>query len=290
MPTLPLSRSSAPRPAVLGAARALLALLLLGAAGAPMAEAREAQEPRAQIRVHAPLGGTLQPPLPDPADFPAQLVLDDDSAESDFGLVGAQSQPFLWFNRLSPDLPFSLEQMWVLFPQDANLAGAAIQLAVYQDPDGDPTNGAELLATLDRTVLANDGVSFSIYDFQPPVEITEGDLYLGVISRYAESPTPPTFPATLDTDASQMRSWVAFWMNGPPAVPELPADDENLLIDDLTPNGANFLIRGFGRGGATVVEVPTLGDLGFALLAFLLSAAGLLLLRRRAGEADSIQR
>ncbi|MEO1088891.1 MAG: hypothetical protein AAFY88_32080, partial [Acidobacteriota bacterium] len=232
-----------------------------------------------QVRAHGSEGGALQPPLPDPTDFPVQLVLDDDSAESDFGLNGAESSTFLWLNRFSMTPPFAVEEMWVLFPQDSTLDGADVQLAVYQDADGDPTDGATLLATFDVTVQETDGQTFSVYTLNPPVEIAEGDAYLGVISRYAESPTPPTFPAVLDTTASAGRSWVATWVTGPPAVPELPGDDENFLIDDFLPG--NWLIRGFGRSTLDVLEIPTLDAAGLGAMALLLMTLGAALLRRR---------
>ncbi|MEM8996289.1 MAG: IPTL-CTERM sorting domain-containing protein [Acidobacteriota bacterium] len=232
-----------------------------------------------QVRTHGGEGGALEPPLPDPADFPVQLVLDDDSAENDFGFNGAESAPFLWLNRFSMTPPFAVEEMWVLFPQDSTLDGADVQLAVYQDADGDPTDGATLLATFDVVVQETDGQTFSVYTLDPPVEITDGDAYLGVVSRYAESPTPPTFPAVLDTTASAGRSWVAVWTGGPPAIPELPGDDENFLIDDFLPG--NWLIRAFGRSTLDVLEIPTLGTVGLAAMALLLLIFGAVTMRRR---------
>lgn len=281
-----MNRTSAPtrRPASV----ALCALMML-AVVLPLAAGDSKPEERSPtFQLHGPRGVPLEPPLPDPADFPEQLVLDDDTAESDFGLVGAESVPFLWLQRFSPPTPFVLEQMWVLFPQDPLLAGADVQLAVYQDADGDPTNGAQLLATQDVEVQEIDGVTFSIYDLEPPVDVTSGDAYLGVVSRYAESPTPPTFPATLDTGTSQGRSWVAVWTGPPPADPTLPGDDETFLIDTFVPG--NWLIRGFGRSGATVLEIPTLGAGGLSVLACLLTLAAAGMLRRRLASEPALPR
>lgn len=254
------------------------ALLLVPAAGGQDLVGDSDSPFQRQIRAHA-FGGSLTPPLPDPADFPIQLVLDDDSAENDFGLNGAESVPFLWLNRFTMTPPFAVEEMWVLFPQDSTLDGADVQLAVYQDSDGDPSNGATLLATYDVQVQETDGQTFSVYTLDPPAEITDGDAYLGVISRYAESSTPPTFPAVLDTTASAGRSWVSIWTAGPPAVPDLPGDDENFVIDDVL--AGNWLIRGFGRSTLDVLEIPTLDAFGLGAMALLLMTLGAAVLRRR---------
>ncbi len=89
------------------------------------------------------------PPLPPTSTFPVQLVLDDDTADGSFGVATQTARQFLWFNRFSPAAGFHLEEVWVLFPSGANMAaGGAVQIAIYEDPDGDPTNGATLLAEL----------------------------------------------------------------------------------------------------------------------------------------------
>ena len=79
--------------------------------------------------------------------------------------------------------PFAVEEMWVLFPQDSTLAGADVQLAVYQDSDGDPTNGATLLATYDVQVQETDGQTFSVYTLDPPAEITPALIRRGTDAR-----------------------------------------------------------------------------------------------------------
>jgi len=223
----------------------------------------------------------LLPPLPPIGDFPVQLVLDDDTANGDVGVNGATAQQFLWFNQFSPG-PTSLEQIWVLFQPGANMAvGAAIDLVVYEDEDGDPTNGATLLAVIPEQIAELDGQTFSVYDVVPPIETTGGDVLIGVVPRFITSGvTSPTSPAAIDTDASQGRSWVALWLADPPATPDLPPDDEIRLIDEFTPAG-NWMIRGFGT--AIVPDVPALGNLGLFLLAAGLAFLGLwmLIARRR---------
>ncbi len=70
------------------------------------------------------------PPLP---SYPVQLLLDDDTAEGDFGVsISGRAQQFLWFNRFTlPTLPIVLEEVWVLFSPGDNMAvGDPIELVV----------------------------------------------------------------------------------------------------------------------------------------------------------------
>jgi hypothetical protein len=241
--------------------------------------AGEVAEPSFEPR--EPTGLLLVPPLPPIADFPVQLVLDDDVADGDVGVNGAAAQQFLWFNQFSAG-PTSLEQIWVLFQPGANMAvGASIDLVVYEDADGDPTNGATLLAVIPEQIEELDGQTFSVYNVVPPIETTGGDILIGVVPRFITSGmTSPTAPAAIDTDGSQARSWVAIWFGDPPATPDLPPDDEIRLIDEFTPAG-NWMIRGFGTANAP--EVPTLGNLGSLLLISGLALLGtwMLIARRR---------
>ncbi|MEM8995950.1 MAG: hypothetical protein AAGF23_14280 [Acidobacteriota bacterium] len=234
-----------------------------------------------QLRAHTPEGASLEPPIPSLDEYPAQLVVDDESAELNFGLLGASSRPFLWLNRFDLEGPIRLEEIWVLFPQDATLDGAEIEWVVFQDDNPDPLDGAQLYRASTGVVQAADGVTFSIYDVDPPVTVTEPHLYLGVISRYAELPTPPTTPAVLDTDSGAARAWVGVWQGLPPMPPELPADDEMFLIDNFAPGV--WMIRGFGRPveAPSVPSIPSLDQPTFLLFAIWLATAAILLLRRR---------
>lgn len=226
------------------------------------------------------------PPLPPASTFPVQLVLDDDQQEAAFGVAGGGGAlQFLWFNQFAaPATPFTLEEIWVLFPGGANMAvGQSVQLVVYEDPDGDPTNGADLLASFDVTIQAVDDVTFSIYPLPAPVALSGGgDVLIGVVNRFVVSGvTSPTGPASLDTTAPQGRSWFAVWSGDPPDPPTLPPDQLLVRIDDFLPDAAgNWMIRGFGTGPA-VLEIPTLDNIGLAVMALLLALAGVPLLRRR---------
>jgi len=229
------------------------------------------------------------PPLPPPSTYPVQLVLDDDTSDGAFGVAGQTARQFLWFNRFSPAAGFHLDEVWVLFPAGANMApGGAIQIAIYEDPDGDPTNGANLLSSFAATIQAADDNTFSIYAVPGSPTIPAGsDLLVGVVPRFIVSgATPPTFPAALDTTTTQSRSWVAAWSSDPPDPPVLvPVPDQTLaLVDDFLPGGGNFMIRAFGTP-QPVTEVPTLGGIGLGMLVLLLAAAALRLLRKGAFAA-----
>jgi hypothetical protein len=221
------------------------------------------------------------PPLPTLVQFPTQLVLDDDSAEGTVGVAGATARQFLWFNRFSPGGAFDLEETWVLFPAGDNMAvGAAIQIAIYQDTDGNPANGATLLGAFDETIQAVDGNTFSIYSTPVSFDGT-GDVLIGVVPRFIVSGvTTATGPAAIDTQASQGRSWLAVWSTDPPNPPVLtPLPDVSLAtVDGFLPG--NWLIRGFGTP-PPVVTVPTVGEYGMILLALSLALAAAFVLGRR---------
>ncbi|MCG8460874.1 MAG: hypothetical protein MI919_31710, partial [Holophagales bacterium] len=213
--------------------------------------------------------------------FQVQLILDDGTAENVFGFGGGTARQFLWLNRFQNPGPFVLEEIQVLFPNgpDVPLSGA-VQLAVFLDTDGDPTNGAQLLGTEDVTIQAVDGSTFSVYPLASPIEIQSGgDVLIGVINRYFETGVdpPPTFPAALDTDTSADRSYFALWTADPPDPPDLGSADTIDVLDGVV--SGNFLIRGFGSP-TPVVEIPTLRTAGLAALIALIAAAGLLVARR----------
>lgn len=221
-----------------------------------------------------------------PANLPNQLILDDDGAESVFGFAGAlpgTARQFLWFNQFPGAGEFLLEEIWVLFPPGANMSvGTDVQLVVYHDPDGDPTNGATALASYDETIQVLDGVTFSVYPLPSPLFVPAGgDVLIGVISRFVVSDmTSSTDPAAIDTTASQGRSWVAVWTGDPPPPPGPPALPPDLFLDTVDAFvGGNWMIRGFGRS-QPVTEIPTLGPAGLGLLLLLIGAAAVRRLRR----------
>ncbi|MEO8275581.1 MAG: hypothetical protein ABI639_05135 [Thermoanaerobaculia bacterium] len=225
------------------------------------------------------------PPLPSPDVLPIQLVLDDDSADGNFGVAGQTARQFLWFNRFSTGEGFHLEEIWVLFPQSANVVvGGAVQIAIYVDPDGDPSNGATLLQSFDTTIQVADGNTFSIYPLASSLSFpAAAEILVGVVPRFIVSGvTAPTSPAALDTTATQSRSWLAIWSTDPPDPPSLvPVPDQAIgLVDGFVPGGGNWMIRAFGTR-QSVVEVPTLDSVGLASFVALLTALSLVAIRRR---------
>lgn len=221
-------------------------------------------------------------PPPPPADV--SLILDDDSSDGAVG-VGDPAEQFLWFNRFaSPAGAFDLEEVWVFFDDDMTV-GDAIQLAVYHDTDGDPTNGATLLADFDETIQVADGLTFSVYTLAPPVPFPGGgDVLIGVVPRFITSGvTPSNEPATIDLTTDQARSWIAFWSGDPPDPPLLPPDLTIQPIGDFDVAG-NWMIRGFGTFQGPVdplLEIPVLAPLGAGLLAAATGLAGATVLGRR---------
>ncbi len=172
------------------------------------------------------------------------LVIDDGVNENNIGISGTRE--FIFLNRFTPaavDYPFYLSQVQVYF-DSTGLAqvGDAIQLVVYQDADGDPTNGATLLGVFDQTVLAVD--NWNTYNLPSPVLATgPGDVLIGVIAL--KVPGSSYWPAALDQTTSQQRSWAGWWLSTPPDPSIFPPDDTFILIDDYYPG--NWLVRGYGE-------------------------------------------
>jgi hypothetical protein len=219
------------------------------------------------------------PPLPSPAEFPVQLVLDDDTWEGLFGVGGNTAEQFLWFNRFTSPGPITLQEIWVLFPAGEAAVGDAIQLAVYHDPDSDPSNGADLLATYGVNVLAADGDAFSVYDFSAtPLEVPGGgEVWIGVINRWVvPGVTPLSAPATIDTNSDLGFSGFATWAAGLAPEPPLLAAATSIQNLSDTPGAGNFLIRAFGTSVPTV-EVPVLDHTRLVLFAVLLTLAACVL-------------
>jgi hypothetical protein len=219
------------------------------------------------------------PPIP---NVDVQLIVDDDSVEGDFGVGGPVAQQFLWFNRFSPSLsnPIRLNEIWVLFPAGPNMTvGADVQLVVYHDPDGDPSNGADFVASFSETTQFVDGATFSVYSLATPLVFDEpGDILIGVVNRFVVSGvTTSTRPAAMDTTASQGRSWVAVWSADPADPPVLPADNIYQTIDGFVPG--NWMIRAFGDQLQTPA-IPIHTNLGLGVLLSMLALAGVMLIRR----------
>lgn len=192
---------------------------------------------------------------PDAPDASVSMVLDDGSWEVGYGVNDdTYAYQFIWLNRFTPsptEFPFTLNEIRVMFSDNYGNwdvdVGDAIDLVVYEDADGDPTNGATWLATFNETIQAVDDTTWSVYNLSSPVTLNgPGDVLIGVIDRFVESGvTSKTYVATMDQNTSYDRSWIGWWTADPPDPPQLPPDEYfELLTGD---NGGNWLVRGYGE-------------------------------------------
>jgi hypothetical protein len=179
-----------------------------------------------------------------------ELILDDGSAEDSIGLTAGGQ--FLWFNRFTPNpdaLPFFLEEVLTLFNTTVAV-GDEMQLVVYSDADGDPTNGATYLGGETFEVVTNDLATWNSYVLSDPILIQDaGDVLIGFVNRSGASGYSD-FPAAVDTDSSQGRSWIALYSGDPPAEPPLPSDSDMMPIDDIGLPG-NWTLRGMGSSATS---------------------------------------
>jgi len=193
---------------------------------------------------------------------PIDLVLDQGIAT----IIGVDEQEILWFNQFTPtplDVPFTLETVDVGFaPGNAGVVdGDVFDVHVWVDPDGDPTNGATLVASVTGQTVTP-GINFQTVTLPAGVDITaaDGNVLIGVVNRTTAAlyrPAVADAPGTANGE-----SWIAF--NFPGGI----AGDPPVFADAATfaPIGAllpdrNWTIRGFGSGGSaclTPADVPWL--------------------------------
>jgi uncharacterized repeat protein (TIGR01451 family) len=159
-----------------------------------------------------------------------------------------------------------LDEIQVYFDTTGGASvGDAIDLVVYEDPDGNPANGATLLATYPVTVQAIGG--WNTYSIAPvTIMPASGDVLIGVIDRFVTSGvTPSIYPAAIDATSSAGRSWVGSWTGDPPDPANLPSNDLYGTIDSFGFPG-NWMIRGYGETMLPEVtitfDVTVTGDVG----------------------------
>ncbi len=199
---------------------------------------------------------------PWPPSGSVQLFVDDNGAEDSIGVNSSTAAyQFVWANRFTPspaDFPFLLDQISVVLGSGAAPSGGSLELAVWQDTDGDgdPSN-ATLLGTFSVTAAISDNATWNNYTLTSPVLCAgPGDVIVGVINRYTVSGVDaPIYPASIDTTASQGRSWGGWWVADPPEPPILPPDNTWGTIDSLGFPG-NWLIRASGNPA----DVPWLDE------------------------------
>ena len=187
-------------------------------------------------------------------ETPVTLTLDDGSSETSLGPpvpVG-----FIFLNRFTPSpglFPFLLDQIQVYFPSaDGVGVGDAIALVVYQDADGDPSNGADFLASYPTVIQTLD--MWNIYDIPSLYVNGPGDILIGVITL--DMPYFHYYLAALDETTSQQRSWAGFWQTLPPPDPPLLPPDLSFGLMDSLGRPGNWMIRGCGET-TSITPTPT---------------------------------
>ena len=194
------------------------------------------------------------PAAPPQVESDVNLELDDGSAETFLGVNdGVSGVQFTWLNRFTPspaDFPFDLTQISVLFGFNGVPVGGAVDLLVFEDTDGDgDPSDATLLAVINETVQFADGTTWSDYTLASPIRLDgPGDVVIGVINRYQDT-TFLDFPAGLDTNNSQMRSWAGWWSAHPPDPTVTWPPDASWGIIDVITGGAyagNWAVRAYG--------------------------------------------
>ncbi len=197
----------------------------------------------------------LTPEGPDAPSVPISLIVDDGVGDNAIGQTyGGQ---FLWFNRFTPSarrFPIHLQRVDVMFGYPGSTGGInvgeLVDIYLYEDADGDPTNGATFKGSLlNQAVQAVNGTTWSTYTL--PLAVTfngPGDILIAVVNRTAGI-SERTFPAVLDqTPPSRQHSWIGVYSGNPGDPPVLPAPTFG-LIDSFGFPG-NWLVRGYGEGAA----------------------------------------
>lgn len=171
---------------------------------------------------------------------PTSLAIDDGTFGG-YWSAGSGDELIMWLNRITPaegQLPLLLARVQVLFNQFAHV-GDRIELLVYQDGDGDPSNGATLLTAFEATVQHVDEATWSDFALPVPLVLTgPEDLLVAVVDRWVADGVSVAYPASSDGGSCSGRSWIGTWSSTPPDPPPFPPDAL------WTENGFdNYLIR-----------------------------------------------
>jgi subtilisin-like proprotein convertase family protein len=181
------------------------------------------------------------------------LTVDDGVAEDSIGLTAGGQ--FVWFNRFTPaagDFPFTLDEIQLQTTSVTNCAPTdLVDFYVYTDADGNPANGATFVGSLLNQQL---GTLDQFNSFPVNFNLTgPGDVLIAVVNRGCTA--AGAFPATIDTTASQVRSWIGLYAGSPANPPVFPAPTFG-TIDSLGFAG-NWLIRGVGSQGGGACSAPS---------------------------------
>ena len=189
-------------------------------------------------------------PLKAPGD-PVSLVLDDGSVDNSIGIGG--NSEFIFLNRFTPaEFPLQLTEIQVYFAGDSTglVVGDPIDVYVWENTAGnaDPAVGATYLGGESSTIAVLD--DWTTVMLSTPIQCNGpgGDVLVAVVHRVTGT---STYPADLDTTASQGRSWIGWYTaTNVPDPPTLPPDYTWVTIDTLGLAG-NWLLR----AGGSVVPV-----------------------------------
>ena len=186
-----------------------------------------------------------------------ELVLDDGSYDDAIG-IGGNSQ-FLVVNRFTPEadlFPFTINEVQIYFETTVQ-AGDPFEIYLYQNETSqdNPAPGSEFLYKQAATVPAQN--SWAVITLEEPVTFEgPGDVLIG--AGFLKKPGASYFPASIDTTATQSRSWAGWYTGDIPSTPTLPPDDTWTKIDAAGIAG-NWMIRGYGEsGGGTPGDIPWL--------------------------------
>ncbi|MFC4819533.1 hypothetical protein [Dokdonella ginsengisoli] len=191
---------------------------------------------------------------------PTLLAYDDGVFDASIGRAGGGQ--FIWLNRFTPDaaqLPMQLEQVQVYWSSSQSRVGQGnvFDVFVYTDADGDPWNGATLVASV-REQQVTTTEDFQAIALPAPIAIDarSGDVLIAIVNR-REMDQAQQFPAALDTDEPRFRSYFGIYDGGNPSgAPELPADLYFRTVEDLGIGiSGNWMLRG---AGTTAAGVPVL--------------------------------
>lgn len=199
---------------------------------------------------------------------PLSLVLDDGTAENDFGWGNSYyntSCAAIWLNRFSPSgltYPLTLDMIRIPWLDQSlgSLNGRTFKLLVYTDADsdGDPSN-AVLIHQSDQTIHVYQPNAMDSYTVNISVS-SPGDLYIGWEDYWAESqPHPRLYPATVDTTVSHRRSYIAANSNScSPNIRNLGVNQVLNLVDNISGlNPANLFVRAYGNDSILPTATPT---------------------------------
>ena len=201
-------------------------------------------------------GGTTVPPSGFCTGGNCNLQIDT-MTTSFSGLGCASYCGFLWMNRYTPDageFPITLNSITTIFGSGAgwNGAGDHINVYVYQDGDGDPTNGATLVGSYIGYTMPTPVNSFATITLPTPIVINgPGDVIIALTNPTGNTGSRP---AAMDAGVGYVtnRSYIS---NGTyvDTVAGSPPDLGSATVDpvpmDAIGISKTLVIRGTGTNG-----------------------------------------